>query len=193
MASWPRACSAHRWLRYRFKLGREARFQDGSRITPDIVFTLETLKSNKAHAGYRIALERVLGAEGSRVAPDLVEFRFAPNRAANCHWWRRPVPIFSKAYYATAISMQARSKARSVPAATRLDKVDVGRSITFRRVTDHWAKDLPVSIGQGNFETIRYEYFRDREAAFQAFTPGLSASARSSHRSSGRHATISPP
>ncbi len=158
-------------LRYRFKLRPQARFQDGSRITAaDIVFTLETLKSNKAHAGYRIALERVLGAEA--IAPDLVEFRFAPNRSRELPLVAAGLPIFSKAYYATRDFDAGTLESPLGSGGYKVDKVDVGRSITFRRVTDHWAKDLPVSIGQGNFETIRYEYFRDREAAFQAFTAG---------------------
>ena len=37
---------------------------------------------------------------------------------------------------------------------------------------DYWAKDLPVNVGQNNFEHIRYEYFRDRTVAFEAFKNG---------------------
>jgi len=158
-------------LRYRFKLRPQARFHDGSPLTAaDVVFTLETLKSNKAHAGYRIALERVLGAEA--IAPDEVEIRFAPNRSRELPLVAASLPIFSKAHYATRDFDAGTLESPLGSGGYKVDKVDVGRSISFRRVADHWAKDLPVSIGQGNFETIRYEYFRDREAAFQAFTAG---------------------
>ena len=37
---------------------------------------------------------------------------------------------------------------------------------------DYWAKDLPVNVGQNNFDRIRYEYFRDRTVAFEAFKNG---------------------
>jgi len=30
--------------------------------------------------------------------------------------------------------------------------------------------DLPVSRGTYNFDTVRYEFYRDREVAFEGFT-----------------------
>lgn len=158
-------------LVYRFKLRPEARFHDGSRMTAeDVVFSLETLKSPKAHAIYRIALDKVLGA--SVIAPDEVEFRFAAGRSRELPLVAAGLPIFSKAYYATRDFDAGTLESPLGSSGYKVDKVDAGRSITFRRVADYWAKDLPVSIGQGNFEAVRYEYFRDREAAFQAFTAG---------------------
>ncbi|MGL5446384.1 MAG: extracellular solute-binding protein [Rhabdaerophilum sp.] len=158
-------------LIYRFKLRPEARFHDGSRITAeDVVFSLETLKSPKAHAIYRIALDKILGA--TTIAPDEVEFRFAAGRSRELPLVAAALPIFSKAYYATRDFDAGTLESPMGSSGYRVDKIDVGRSISFRRVADYWAKDLPVTIGQGNFETVRYEYFRDREAAFQGFTSG---------------------
>jgi microcin C transport system substrate-binding protein len=37
------------------------------------------------------------------------------------------------------------------------------------RVKDYWAKDLPNSIGQDNFDELRYEFFRDDVVGRQAF------------------------
>ena len=37
-------------------------------------------------------------------------------------------------------------------------------------VKDWWGADLPVSRGQSNFDTIAYEYYRDREVGFEGFT-----------------------
>ena len=37
---------------------------------------------------------------------------------------------------------------------------------------DYWAKDLPVKKGQSNFDELRYEYYRDREVATEAFKSG---------------------
>ena len=47
-----------------------------------------------------------------------------------------------------------------------------GRAITYERVKDWWAKDLPVAKGQWNFDEIRFIYFRDRVPAFEAFKAG---------------------
>ena len=54
----------------------------------------------------------------------------------------------------------------------KVQSFDAGRSITFERVEDYWAKDLPVNVGQWNFDKIRFEYYRDRVPAFEAFKSG---------------------
>ena len=38
------------------------------------------------------------------------------------------------------------------------------------RVKDWWGADLPVARGQNNFDVVRYEYYRDRDVAFEGFT-----------------------
>ncbi|MDH8489832.1 ABC transporter substrate-binding protein, partial [Klebsiella pneumoniae] len=47
---------------------------------------------------------------------------------------------------------------------------EVGRYIEYERVKDWWAKDLPVSRGAFNFDAVRYEFYRDRDVAFEGFT-----------------------
>jgi microcin C transport system substrate-binding protein len=44
-----------------------------------------------------------------------------------------------------------------------------GRSITYERVENYWARDLPVNVGANNFAKIRFEYFKDPTIAFEAF------------------------
>ena len=51
-------------------------------------------------------------------------------------------------------------------------RVDAGRSITYRRNPDWWARDLPVTRGRFNFDEIRVEYFRDAASLFEAFKAG---------------------
>ncbi|MDP6343752.1 MAG: extracellular solute-binding protein, partial [Alphaproteobacteria bacterium] len=51
----------------------------------------------------------------------------------------------------------------------RIGKVDPGRSITYERVRDYWGRDLPVNRGRYNFDRLRYEYYRDRTVALEAF------------------------
>jgi peptide/nickel transport system substrate-binding protein len=50
--------------------------------------------------------------------------------------------------------------------------VDAGRSLTYRRNPDWWARDLPVSRGRYNFDEIRIEHFRDATSLFEAFKAG---------------------
>src|SRR5262249_55198550 len=51
-------------------------------------------------------------------------------------------------------------------------RVDPGRSLTFTRNPQWWARDLPISRGRYNFSEIRVDYFRDASALFEAFKAG---------------------
>src|SRR5690606_2735570 len=52
------------------------------------------------------------------------------------------------------------------------ESVDQGRSITYRRVKDYWAKDLPVNRGLYNFDIVRYDIYRDENVSLEALKPG---------------------
>ncbi len=54
----------------------------------------------------------------------------------------------------------------------RVKSIDPGRSIVFERVADWWGRDLPVNIGQYNFDEIRYIGFRDDVPEFEAIKAG---------------------
>ena len=54
----------------------------------------------------------------------------------------------------------------------RVGRFEPGRYIEYERVKDWWGADLPVSRGQNNFDLVRYEYYRDRDVAFEGFTGG---------------------
>ena len=56
--------------------------------------------------------------------------------------------------------------------AYRIKAVDPGRSITYERVADYWAADLPVNRGLNNFDQIRYDYYLDDTVLFEAFMAG---------------------
>ncbi|MGF1756541.1 extracellular solute-binding protein [Photobacterium sagamiensis] len=47
-----------------------------------------------------------------------------------------------------------------------------GQSVTYARVKDYWAANLPVNIGRNNFDTIRYDYYRDETVTLEAFKAG---------------------
>ena len=51
----------------------------------------------------------------------------------------------------------------------RIKEFVAGRSVVLERVQDYWGKDLPVSVGQNNFDQIRYEFFRDDTVGREAF------------------------
>ena len=53
--------------------------------------------------------------------------------------------------------------------AYKLAAVDPGRSLTYERVKDYWAADLPIMRGLENIDTIRYDYYLDDTVLFEAF------------------------
>ncbi|MBL7660440.1 ABC transporter substrate-binding protein, partial [Escherichia coli] len=57
-------------------------------------------------------------------------------------------------------------------AAYKIESVDFGKTIVWSRVADYWGKDLPTNVGRNNFDRIRYEYFRDANAMWEAFKKG---------------------
>ena len=56
--------------------------------------------------------------------------------------------------------------------AYRIARVDSGRSLTYERVKDYWAADLPVNRGLNNFDEIRYDYYREQAVQIEAFKAG---------------------
>ena len=155
-------------LTYRFSLRPEARFHDGSKLTAqDVAFSLSTLKE-KGHPLILVQLRDFVKAE----APDdaTVVVTFAPNRARDLPLYVAGLPIFSKAYYATRPFEESTLDTPLGSGPYKVGKYEVNRYIEFDRVKDWWAADLPVNRGSYNFDTVRYEFYRDRDVAFEGFT-----------------------
>ena len=75
----------------------------------------------------------------------------------------------------------------------RVESVEPGRSITYRRVKDYWAAKLPVNVGRDNFDSIRYDYYRDTTVALEAFKGGrVRLPPGERRRRTGRPPTTSP-
>jgi len=155
-------------LTYRFTMRPEARFHDGSRMTAqDVAFSLNTLKE-KGHPQIVIQLRDMVKAE----APDdaTVVVTFAPKRARDVPLYVAGLPIFSKAYYANRPFDESTLDAPLGSGPYKVGKFEVNRFIEFDRVKDWWGADLPVNRGSYNFDTVRFEFYRDRDVAFEGFT-----------------------
>ena len=154
-------------LTYRFILRLEARFHDGSRLSArDVAFSLNILKE-KGHPVYQLILREMLGAEAEDDGTVVV--KFSPKRSRDIHLTVAGMPILSEAYYKTRDFEATTLESPLGSGAYKVSKFDQGRFIEFDRVPDYWAKDLPVNIGQNNFERVRYSYFADRSLSFERF------------------------
>ena len=157
-------------LTYRFTLRPEARFHDGSKLTAqDAAFSLTALKE-KGHPLIIVQLRDMIRAEAADDATLVVTF--APKRARDVPLYVASLPIFSKAYYATRPFDESSLDVPPGSGPYKVSKFEVNRFVEYQRVKDWWAADLPVCRGSYNFDVVRYEFYRDRDVAFQGFTAG---------------------
>ena len=153
-----------------FTLRQEARFHDGRPITvDDVIWTFQTLKT-KGHPFYRSYFAQVVKAEA--VGPRKVKFTFGPGDNRELPIITGQMPVLSKAYFATHDFEKTTLEAPVGSGPYRVESVDAGRSIVYRRVKDYWGAKLPVRVGLYNFDTIRYDYYRDSTVAIEAFKAG---------------------
>jgi microcin C transport system substrate-binding protein len=54
----------------------------------------------------------------------------------------------------------------------RLDEIKEGIYLTLKRRPDWWRRSWPSMQNSGNFETLKYRFFADRNNAFEAFKKG---------------------
>ncbi len=156
--------------RYRFHLRREARFHDHSPMTAkDVVFSLVTLR-DKGHPLIRQLLRDLESAKAE--ADDQVLIVLRENFGRDSILNIAGQPILSSAYYATHPFDRAGMTPPLGSSAYKIGAFDQGRYIAYERVADYWGKDLPVNVGQNNFDEIRFEYFGERSVGFQAFKSG---------------------
>jgi microcin C transport system substrate-binding protein len=155
-------------LTYRFLLRPGIKFHDGSPLTAhDVAFSLGVLKE-KGHPIAQQLLRELAGAQA--VDDTTVSVSFAPNRARDAPLFVVALPIFSRAYYGLRPFDETTLEPPLGCGPYKVGRFEPGRFIEYERVKDWWGADLPVARGQNNFDVLRFEYFRDRDAAFEGFT-----------------------
>lgn len=159
------------WVEYR--LDPEARWHDGTPITPeDVVWSLEAAK--KANPNQAFYWRDVESAE----VVDERTVRFNFTRAGN-----RELPhivgqltVLPKAWWT---GTGPDGEPRSIMSGTlepplgsgpyRIGRFEPNRFVEYERVEDYWAADHPTQVGKNNFDTIRYDIYRDQTVVLEAF------------------------
>ncbi len=153
-----------------FKLRKEAKWSDGTPVTPDdVVFSLDTIKE-KADPSYRIVFTPVTKAE--KTGEHTVKFFFSDPDNRELPTMAAQMPVFSKAYYTTHEFDKTTLEAPLTSAPYLIDTVDGGKMITYKRDKDYWGKDLAVNRGQYNFDVIRFDMYRDENVTLEALKSG---------------------
>jgi microcin C transport system substrate-binding protein len=156
------------WVAY--QLRPEAKWHDGSPITSDdVVFSFETLMT-KGHPFYKAYYNDVLRVERQGVRK--VRFVFKQGSNPELALIMGQLPVVSKKYYSENAFDKTSLDPPMGSGPYRVSEVKPGRSITYQRVPDYWGRELPVYRGRNNFDTIRYEYYRDETVIVEAFKAG---------------------
>jgi microcin C transport system substrate-binding protein len=156
-----------------FRINPRAKWQDGTPVTPaDVKWSFEQeVKLNPNLQQYWQDVSKV-----DVTAPDQVTFFFSTKNNRELpiilgqvmvlpqHWWE---------------GTDANGKPRNIGASTleppmgsgpyKMASFSAGSSITFQRDPNYWGASEPTEIGMNNFDTIRFEYFRDPDVAFEGF------------------------
>lgn len=153
-----------------FKLRPEAKFADGSPVTAeDVVFSFETIKA-KGHPALAMPLRDVKSAEALdpstvRYSPEGALVRDLPITVAM-------LPVLSKAYYTANEFDKTTLEPPLGSGPYKVGPYKAGTYVTYIRRPDYWAKDLPVNVGQNNFDELRFEYYRDRSLELENLLSG---------------------
>ncbi len=159
-----------------YRLNPKARWHDGKPIiAEDVKFSMETLKEfSPQHSAYfknvkevRVDNERqvtfIFDQKNNRELPHIMgDLPILPK-----HWWE-----------GTDANGKKRDFIRSTLERTlgngpyKIGKFTAGSSIEWERVEDYWAADLPVRKGRYNYDRIRYTFFKDENAQWEAFKKG---------------------
>jgi len=158
-----------------FTLREQARFSDGSPVTPeDVLWSFEVL-GTLGNPRYHTAWAKIARAEIT--GPRTVRFTFnTPDRELPLILGLRPIlkkaQWEGKAFDASTLEVPIGSGPYTV------GTFEPGRYVSYVRNPNWWGKDLPFNRGQHNFDEVRFDYFGDGGVVFEAFKGGLITSWR---------------
>ena len=156
------------------QLHDNAYWHDGVPITArDVKFTFDHVLT-KAHPGIRAALS-IIDAVEIRGELELL-FRFKPIGGLNKNSFASPatyVAILPEHYWRTRDLGELSLEVPLGSGPYRVRDFEQGQFMLWERVAEYWGRDLAVHRGRHNFDTIRYELYRDATVAREALRKGL--------------------
>jgi microcin C transport system substrate-binding protein len=156
-----------------YRLRANARWHDGKPVTPaDVIFSFDALKKNSPmYSAYYVHVTKC-----EQVGDRDVKFTFDGPGNRELPLIAGEVTVFPKHWWE---GTDSQGRQRDISATTlepplgsgpyRIKEFVAARSLVLERVPDYWGKDLPLSVGQDNFDLIRYEFFRDDTVSREAF------------------------
>ncbi len=153
-----------------FHIDPEARFSDGHGVdAEDLLFSWRTLRDH-GRPNHRTYYAKVTQAEA--ISERAVRFELGDGSDRELPLILGLMPILP-AHLLTEDSFTKTSLAPPVGSGPYvITDVEPGRSVTYARNKEWWGRDRPSHRGRFNFDEIKFEYFRDGSALFEAFKSG---------------------
>lgn len=152
-----------------FNINPKAEFSDGKPITADDVLFSWQLLRDKGRPNHRSYYAKVKSAE--QLSPHRVRF-VLDGEDREMPLILGLMPILPKHAVNAETFDQTTLSAPIGSGPYKVENVDPGRSIVYRRNPAYWGRDLPVNVGRFNFDEVRFDYYRDAIAMFEAFKSG---------------------
>ncbi len=154
-----------------FTLDPAARFSDGKPVTPaDVIFSWQLLR-DKGRPNYRTYYTKVVKAEA--IGEHSVRFDLTGSDDRELPLILGLMPVLAKHAIDPATFEETTFEPPVGSGPYTLAEVKPGQSMTLKRNPDYWGRDLSINRGLWNFDEIRFDYYRDGNAHFEAFKKGL--------------------
>ena len=140
-----------------FEIRPEAKFSDGSPVTAaDVVWTFDTLLA-KGRPSVRVSLQDVKDAvaEGER----RVVFHFKSNNNRELPLLVGGLPVLPMKWWASRDFSKPLTEPPMGSGPYKVGPFELGRTVTYERDPNWWARDMPTGRGLANFDRVRVEYF----------------------------------
>ena len=153
-----------------FTLRPEARFADGTPVTPeDVIFSYDLLgtQGHPRYHGLRAQISSI-----TKTGPRSVRMTFnTDNRELALLAGMRP--ILSKAQWEGRDF--ANAPLAEIPMGSgpyTVTDYDAGQQVTLTRNPEYWGKDVPFRKGTHNIDQIKLDFYGDANVLFEAFKAG---------------------
>ncbi|CAI1972694.1 Oligopeptide-binding protein AppA precursor [Serratia ficaria] len=155
-----------RWVEV--DINARARFHDGSPITAaDVAFTFNKFMTEGVPQ-FRLAYKGVTVKAISRLT---VRMEF-PQPDKDKMLGLFGLPILPASFWQNHLLNEPLNTPPLASGPYKISGYRLGQYITYQRVRDYWAANLPVNRGRYNFDSIRYDYYLDDKVALEAFKAG---------------------
>lgn len=153
-----------------FYLNKNAKFSDGTPITADdVIWSFEILR-DKGLPMYRTYYKNVKKTE--KLDEHTVKFTFNSTQNRELPGIIGQLAVLPKKFYESIDFDSTNLTPAPTSGPYTIEKVDPGRSITYKRNPEWWGQNIPSQKGNYNFDRIRLDYYMDTTALFEGFKAG---------------------